>query len=92
MPVAKPVVPLAPPTGKSFPAPKPGTPTVKLVPAPNIAVQEQARTANSSGVRPLPKAVPAGQAVRPVTGVHPRTSVLPVHAPAVGPRGTQKIA
>ena len=91
MPVAKPVVPLAPPTGKPFPVPKPGTPTVKLVPVPNIAVQVQGRPANSSGVRPLPKAVPEGQAARPVPGIHPRTSVLPVHAP-VGPRGTQKIA
>ena len=89
MPVAKPVVPLAPPTGRPFPVPKPGAPTVKLVPVPIPA--GQARPANSSGIRPLPKAVPAGQVARPVTGIHPRTAVMPVHAPAVGPKGTQKL-
>ena len=102
MPVAKPVVPLAPPSGQPFPAPKPAVPTVKLVPVPPVVAQ--ARPANSSGVRPLPKAVPAvmptarnvpppaGQIPKPMSGViHPRTSVLPVHAPAVGPKGTQKI-
>ena len=90
MPVAKPVMPLAPPTGKTFPAPKPAAPTVKLVPAPKPlpAPVAQVRPANSSGVRPLPKAMPAGQGP---TGIHPRTSVMPVHAPAVGPKGTQKI-
>ncbi len=87
MPVAKPVVPFTPPTGKPFPAPKPAAPTVKLAPAPMPA--GQMRAANSSGVRPLPKAVPAGHAAQ--SGIHPRTSVMPVHAPAVGPKGTQKI-
>ena len=87
MPVARPVVP---PTGKLFPMPKPGAPTVKLMPVPIPA--GQARPANSSGVRPLPKAVPAGQVPKPVTGIHPRTAVLAVHAPAVGPKGTQKLA
>ena len=87
MPVAKPVVPFTPPTGRPFPAPKPAAPTVKLAPAPMPV--GQMRAANSSGVRPLPKAVPAGQGPQP--GIHPRTSVMPVHAPAVGPKGTQKI-
>ena len=91
MPVAKPVVPFAPPTGKPFPAPKPAVPTVKLMPAPKPfpVTASQARPANSSGVRPLPRAVPAGPV--PQSGIHPRTSVMPVHAPAVGPKGTQKI-
>ena len=89
MPVAKPVAPLDPPTGKPFPVPKPAMPTVKLVPVPTVVAQ--ARPANSSGVRPLPRAVPAGQVPHPVPGIHPRTSVLPVHAPAVGPKGTQKL-
>ncbi len=93
MPVAKPVVPLAAPTGQLFPAPKPAMPTVKLAPSPRPTptVAVQARPANSSGVRPLPKAMPAGQLPKPVPGIHPRTSVLPVHAPAVGPKGTQRI-
>ena len=89
MPVAKPVGPLAAPTGQPFPAPKPAMPTVKLVPVPTAVAQ--ARPANSSGVRPLPKAVPASPVPHPTPGIHPRTSVLPVHAPAVGPKGTQKL-
>ena len=89
MPVARPVVPLAPSTGKSFPAPNPGAPTVKLVPVPISA--GQVRPANSSGVRPLPKALPAAQVARPVTGIHPRTAVMPVHGKGIGPKGTQKL-
>ena len=102
MPVARPVVPLTPPTGKSFPAPKPAAPTVRLAPVPMPA--GQARPANSSGVRPLPKPVlpgmptavavkvpvPANAVPKPVSGLHPRTSVMAVHAPA-GPKGTQRI-
>ena len=86
MPVAKPVTP---PTGNSFPAPKPAAPTVKLVPAP-LPVG-QVRAANSSGVRPLPKPMPTAQLPKPAMALHPRTSVLAVHAPAVGPKGTQKL-
>ena len=86
MPVAKPVTP---PTGNSFPAPKPAAPTVKLVPAPMPV--GQVRAANSSGVRPLPKPMPTAQLPKPAMALHPRTSVLAVHAPAVGPKGTQKL-
>ena len=99
MPVAKPVVPLAPPTGQPFPAPKPGVPTVKLMPAPMPSAAGPQRPLNSSGVRPLPKAmpgavkalVPANAVPKPVSGLHPRASVMAVHAPAVGPKGTQRI-
>lgn len=86
MPLAKPVTP---PTGTAFPAPKPAAPTVKLVPVPVPA--GAMRPANSSGVRPLPKAVPTVAVPKPPVGIHPRTSVLPVHAPASGPKGTQKL-
>ncbi len=90
MPVAKPVAkPVTPPTGNSFHAPKPAAPTVKLVPAPMPV--GQVRAANSSGVRPLPKPMPTAQLPKPAMALHPRTSVLPVHAPAVGPKGTQKL-
>ena len=102
MPVAKPVVPLSPPTGRPFPAPKPAAPTVKLMPAPMPTAPGQ-RLANSSGVRPLPKPmptvalnaakapVPANAVPKPVSGLHPRASVMAVHAPAAGPKGTQRI-
>ena len=102
LPVARSAVPLTPPTGKSFPAPRPAAPTVRLAPVPMPA--GQARPANSSGVRPLPKPVlpgmptamavkvplPANAVPKPVSGLHPRTSVMAVHAPA-GPKGTQRI-
>ena len=85
IPVAKPVTA---PTGHPFPAPKPAAPTVKLVPAP--MPMGQVRPANSSGVRPLPKPMPTAQLPKPAMALHPRTSVMPVHAP-VGPKGTQKL-
>ena len=85
MPVAKPVTL---PTGHPFPAPKPAAPTVKLAPAPMPV--GQMRPANSSGVRPLPKPMPTAQLPKPAMALHPRTSVMPVHAP-VGPKGTQKL-
>ncbi len=103
MPVAKPVVPLAPPTGRPFPAPKPGLPTVKLAPAPMPAATAQPRPANTSGVRPLPRPVlpgtptavkvpvPANAVPKPVSGLHPRASVMAVHAPTAGPKGTQRL-
>ncbi len=103
MPVAKPVVPLAPPTGRPFPAPKPGLPTVKLAPAPMPVATAQPRPANTGGVRPLPKPVlpgtptsakvpvPANALPKPVSGLHPRASVMAVHAPTAGPKGTQRI-
>ncbi len=102
MPVAKPVVPLAPPSGRPFPAPRPALPTVKLVPAPMPVAAGQQRPPNSSGVRPLPKAMPtvamnapkvpvsANAVPKAVPGLHPRASVMAVHAP-VGPKGTQRI-
>ncbi len=97
MPSEKPVTPLAPPTGKPFPAPKPAIAAARLSSAPTAV-------ANSSGVRPFPKlaptAGPAAPKTEPLAGalpkpdsavMKPRTSVMPVHARAVGPKGTQKI-
>lgn len=98
MPTAKPLPPLAPPTGRPFPAPKPAIAPAKLSSAPTVV-------ANSSGVRPFPKAAPTAGPAAPTTVVvpasalpksgsgvmQPRTSVMPVHARAVGPKGTQKI-
>lgn len=103
MPVARPVVPLASPSGKPFPAPRPVAQPSPLASAPTVVAK--APLANSSGVRPFPKAVPtvvptapkvpqpAGVAPRPAPGtLQPRPSVMPVHAPVTGPKGTQKIA
>jgi pSer/pThr/pTyr-binding forkhead associated (FHA) protein len=102
MPTAKPVTPLAPPTGRPFPAPKPAVAVSTLVPAATVVAK--APLANSSGVRPFPKAAPTVALTgtkappptdalpKPVAGIlHPRTSVMPVHAPAAGPKGTQKL-
>lgn len=103
MPATKPITPLAPPTGQPFPSPKPAiTATAKLVPAATMVAKVP--LTNSSGVRPFPKAVPTvppggpkatptdSTPPKPVTSfLQPRTSVMPVHAPAAGPKGTQKI-
>jgi len=94
---AKPVVTLAAPTVRSFPAPKPATPPTRLVPVTAAPAQ------TSSGVRPFPRAVSAAPAAMPTpvapvpvpkpvpSTLHPRTSVMAVHPPAAGPKGTQKI-
>jgi len=98
---AKPAVPMGPPTGRPFPPPRPAGAPSNLATAPTVV--PKAPLANSSGVRPFPKAAPtvmpgspkvpapANAAPKPVPGsLHPRSSVMPVHAP-VGPKGTQKI-
>ena len=95
VPVAKPTVPVAAPTTRTYPsAPRPAGPPPKLVPGAVAAAQ------NSSGVRPFPRVVPPAASVPPPAGAipkavpgtpHPRPSVLPVHPPAPGPKGTQKI-
>lgn len=90
VPVARPIVPLAAPTVRAFPAPKPATPPARLVPVSAAPAQ------TSSGVRPFPRAVPAagvpvpGPKAEPIA-MHPRTSVMAVHPPPAGPKGTQKI-
>lgn len=99
-PVARPVVPLAAPTVRAFPPPKPATPPARLVPVSAGPVP------TGSGVRPLPRPVPvaavpmevasAGEPASTVpkavpSVLHPRTSVMAVHPPTAGPKGTQKI-
>ncbi len=105
VPLMKPSVPMGAPTGSPFPAPKPVAQPSRLVSAPTVV--SKVPVANSSGVRPFPKAPtvapggpsrptappPAGALPKPAPGVmHPRTAVMPVHAPAEGPKGTQKLA
>jgi hypothetical protein len=102
-PVSKPPGPISPPTGKPFPAPRPvGSPAPRPATVP-VAAAKPPGTPNSSGIRPFPKGVPAGTPVpaaspapapapKPASVLQPRTAVRPVHAPAVGPKGTQKIS
>ncbi len=104
VPLMKPSAPLGAPSGTPYPAAKPLAQPSRLVSAPTVV--SKVPVANSSGVRPFPKAPtvapsgpsrpavppPAGVVPKPVPGVmHPRTAVMPVHAPAEGPKGTQKL-
>lgn len=106
-PLSRPTVPSArptPPGAPSVPAPvrpfpgvKPASPPSRIATAPTVVAKMP--PPNSSGIRPFPRAVPAVPNAAPTvvapkgipSGVHPRTSVMPVHAP-VGPKGTQKLA
>ena len=103
-PLSRPTVPLsppsksiAPPAARPFPGLKPASPPSRIAAAPTVTAKMP--PANSSGIRPFPRAVPGVPSAAPAVvvapkvvpgAVHPRTSVMPVHAP-VGPKGTQKI-
>ncbi len=100
VPAARPAIPVAAPTVRSFPPPQPAAPPARLVPVTAAPAQ------TSGGVRPFPRAVPPSAPAVPAASapqspvavpkptsvaMHPRASVMPLHPPVAGPKGTQKI-